>query len=181
MLDSPISGSAGMVAPRLATIFASGDLGRIDMVRPMRNAVSGLWVYTGPFGTGAPMTCMANLALSVHLITDGETPTRRGGQGLEPVPGTLEGSDADSANWRQRRPRKAARARTPALGPVPTPRPIHEQIGGCAAKADSFAAAFASGQLALAKALAGGSGDVGTACARGQFPGMSVLSRGDAS
>lgn len=170
-----------MVAPRLATMFASGELAGIDMVRPMRNAVSGLQVSTAPFGTSAPMTRMANLLVSVHAVTDGETPSRRGGLGVEPVPGTPKGSDAGSANWRQRRPRKAACTWTPDPGSVRTSRPIHEQIEGCAAKAESSAVGFASGQLAFAKALAGSSGDAGTACARDQVSGMSVLSRGDAS
>src|SRR5258708_15042489 len=176
LLDSPISGSAGMVTPRLATMFASGDLARIDTVRPMRNAVSGLCVYAGPFGTGAPMKCMANLLLAVHAITDGETLAPRSGLGLELVRGTLEGSDADWANWTQRRPWMAAHTWTPAPGPVRTLRPIREQIEGSAATADLCAAAFASGQLAFAKAPAGGSGDVGTACARHQGSGVSVLS-----
>jgi L-threonate 2-dehydrogenase len=170
-----------MVAPRLATMFASGDLARIDMVRPTHNAVSGLWVYAGPFGTGAPMKCMANVLLAVHAITDGETLARRSGLGLELVRGTLEGSDADWANWTQRRPWMAAHPWTPAPGPVRTLRPIHEQIEGSAAAADLSAAVFASGQLAFANALAGGSGDVGTACAHDQVSGMSVLSPGDPS
>jgi 3-hydroxyisobutyrate dehydrogenase-like beta-hydroxyacid dehydrogenase len=57
---------------------------------------------------------------------------------------------------------------------VPNARNLMERTG-------SSAAVFASGQLAFAKALAGGSGDVGTACARDQASGMSLLSRGDAS
>jgi L-threonate 2-dehydrogenase len=170
-----------MVTPRLATMFASGDLAHIDTVRPMRNAVSGLWVYTGPFGTGAPMKGMANLLLAAHAITDGETLACRSGLGLELVRGTLEGSDADRANWTHRRPWMAARAWTPAPGPVRNLRSIDEQIEGCAAMADQSVAVFASGQVAFAKALASGSGDVGTACARGQASGMSVLSPGDAS
>ena len=53
LLDCPISGSPGMVAPRLATTFASGELASVDAVRPVLDAISGPWVYTGAFGTGA--------------------------------------------------------------------------------------------------------------------------------
>ena len=87
-----------MAALRLAAMFGSRDLVGIDMVRPMRNTVSGPGVYTGSFGIGLPMTRMANVLLSVHAVTDAETPDRRSGPGLEPVPGTLDGSHPGSAN-----------------------------------------------------------------------------------
>ncbi|HLQ55843.1 MAG TPA: hypothetical protein VK162_16430 [Streptosporangiaceae bacterium] len=170
-----------MVAARLAIMFVSGDLARIDTVRPMRATVSGLWVYTGPFGTGAHMKCMANLLLAVHAVTDGEALARWSGLDLEFVPGTLEGCSADSANWKQRGPRMADRAWSPAPGPVRTLHPILEQIEGCAVKADPAAGVFASGQLAFAKALAGGWGDLDIACVYDQVSGVSALSPGEAS
>ena len=55
LLDCPVSGSPGMVAPRRATTFASGDRASVDRVAPVLDAVSGPWVYTGEFGTGARM------------------------------------------------------------------------------------------------------------------------------
>ncbi len=44
LLDCPISGSPGMVAPRRATTFASGDQASVDTVREVLAAVSGPWV-----------------------------------------------------------------------------------------------------------------------------------------
>ena len=72
LLDCPISGSPEMVAPRLATTFASGDPASIDMVRHVLDAVSGPWVYTGPFGTGAHMKYIANMLLAVHTVAAAE-------------------------------------------------------------------------------------------------------------
>jgi putative dehydrogenase len=47
LLDCPISGSPGLVAPRLATTFASGDLDSVESVKSVLDAISGPWVYTG--------------------------------------------------------------------------------------------------------------------------------------
>ena len=55
LLDCPISGSPGMVAPRLATTFASGDRTSVSQVSAVLDAIAGPWVYTGPFGTGAQL------------------------------------------------------------------------------------------------------------------------------
>jgi 6-phosphogluconate dehydrogenase (decarboxylating) len=41
LLDCPISGSPGMVAPRLATTFASGDRGSVDAVSGVLDAIFG--------------------------------------------------------------------------------------------------------------------------------------------
>ena len=72
LLDCPISGSPGMVAPRRATTFASGDRASVDRVAPVLDAVSGPWVYTGEFGTGARMKYIANLLLAVHTVAAAE-------------------------------------------------------------------------------------------------------------
>src|SRR5262249_2299253 len=47
LLDCPISGSPGMVAPRLATTFVSGDPDSVEAVRAVLDAISGPWVYAG--------------------------------------------------------------------------------------------------------------------------------------
>jgi len=44
LLDCPISGSPGMVAPRKATTFASGDKQSVDTVTPVLDAISGPWI-----------------------------------------------------------------------------------------------------------------------------------------
>src|SRR5918995_1049252 len=103
MLDCPISGSPGMVAPRLATTFVSGELASVDTVRPVLDAISGPWVYTGAFGTGAHMKYVANLLLAAHMVAAAEAMVlaRRSGLDLGLVQRTLDDSIAASAVWKQ--------------------------------------------------------------------------------
>ena len=135
LLDCPVSGSPGMVAPRRATTFASGDRASVDRVAPVLDAVSGPWVYTGEFGTGARMKYIANLLLAVHTVAAAEALVlaRRSGLDLDLVQATLDGSIAESAIFKQRGPLMRDRAWTPAPGPVATLHPILEQIEDCAA------------------------------------------------
>src|SRR5580700_5577736 len=72
LLDCPISGSPGMVAPRLATTFASGEQESVEKVSEVLDAISGPWVYTGAFGTGAQLKYIANLLLAVHTVAAAE-------------------------------------------------------------------------------------------------------------
>ncbi len=58
-------GSPGMVAPRLATTFASGDRRSVDAVSGVLDAISGPWVYTGEFGTGSSMKYVATAVAAV--------------------------------------------------------------------------------------------------------------------
>ena len=87
LLDCPISGSPGMIAPRKATTFASGDKNSVDTVTPVLDAISGPWIYTGPFGTGARMKYVANLLLAVHTVAAAEAMAlaRRSGLDLQLV------------------------------------------------------------------------------------------------
>ena len=125
LLDCPISGSPGMVAPRLATTFASGDRTSVSKVSAVLDAISGPWVYTGPFGTGAQMKYIANLLLAVHTVAAAEAMAlaRRSGLDLDLVQKTLDNSIASSAIWKQRGPMMAERAWSPAPGPVQHPAP----------------------------------------------------------
>jgi len=180
MLDCPISGSPGMVTPRRATTFASGDPASVEAVRPVLDAISGPWVYTGPFGTGARMKYIANLLLAVHTVAAAEALAlaRRSGLDLELVQRTLNGSIAESAIWKQRGPVMAQRAWSPAPGPVRTLHPILEQIEGCAAKAGLSTPVFASAKAAFDQALAAGWGDLDIACVFDQVSGESAVSPG---
>ena len=49
-----------------------GDRASVDRVAPVLDAVSGPWVYTGEFGTGARMKYIANLLLAVHTVAAAE-------------------------------------------------------------------------------------------------------------
>ena len=177
LLDCPISGSPEMVAPRLATTFASGAPASIDAVRPVLDAISGPWVYTGPFGTGAQMKYIANLLLAVHTVAAAEALAlaRRSGLDLELVQRTLDGSIAESAIWKQRGPLMRDRAWSPAPGPVRTLHPILEQIEGAAAAVGLPSPVFNAAKEVFDKALADGWGDLDIACVHDQISGESAL------
>ena len=170
LLDCPISGSPGMVAPRKATTFASGDQNSVEEVTPVLDAISGPWIYTGPFGTGARMKYVANLLLAVHTVAAAEAMAlaRRSGLDLQLVQKTLDDSIASSAIWRQRGPLMAERAWTPAPGPVSTLHPILEQIDEHAASTGLSASVFAAAKEVFDKALADGWGDLDIACVHDQ-------------
>jgi L-threonate 2-dehydrogenase len=173
LLDCPISGSPGMVAPRLATTFASGERDSVEKVAKVLDAISGPWVYTGVFGTGAQLKYIANLLLAVHTVAAAEAMAlaRRSGLDLELVQKTLDTSIASSAIWTQRGPLMAERRYTPAPGPVATLHPILEQIAGHAARAGLDAPVFAAAKEVFDRALADGRGDQDIACVHDQIEG----------
>jgi putative dehydrogenase len=190
LLDCPISGSPAMVAPRRATTFASGEAASVDAVAAVLAAVSGPWVYTGEFGTGARMKYIANLLLAVHTVAAAEALTlaRRSGLDVDLVLSTLDGSIAESAIWRQRAPVMARRAWSPAPGPVRTLHPILEQIEDCAAAAGLTTPVFAAAKEVFDQALADGWGDLDIACVHDLIAGppapptgLSALPSGDPS
>jgi len=176
LLDCPIIGSPGMVAPRLATTFASGDTVSISAVSAVLDAVAGPWVFTGPFGAGAQMKYVANLLLAVHTVAAAEAMAlaRRSGLDLELVQKTLDNSIASSAIWRQRGPMMAERAWSPAPGPIRTLQPILEQIEAHAAQTGLSAPVFAAAKEAFDKAVADGWGDLDIASVHDQVSGVSA-------
>ena len=177
LLDCPISGSPGMVAPRLATTFASGDQRSVDKITAVLDAISGPWIYTGAFGTGARMKYIANLLLAVHTVAAAEAMAlaRRSGLDLSLVQQTLDTSIASSAIWKQRGPLMAERAWSPAPGPVRTLHPILEQIEDHAAATGMSASVFAAAKEVFDKAMADGWGDLDIACVHDQVTGVSAL------
>jgi 3-hydroxyisobutyrate dehydrogenase len=177
LLDCPISGSPGMVAPRLATTFASGDLASVSAVSAVLDAVSGPWVYTGAFGTGARMKYIANMLLAVHTVAAAEAMAlaRLSGLDLGLVQKTLDNSIASSAIWKQRGPLMAERRWSPAPGPIHTLHPILEQIEDHAAQVSLSAPVFAAAKEAFDKALADGWGDLDIASVHDQVSGVSDL------
>ena len=183
MLDCPISGSPAMVAPRLATTFVSGEQASVDRVRPVLGAISGPWVYTGAFGTGARLKYIANLLLAVHTVAAAEAMelARRSGLDLDLVQRTLGDSIGSSAIWRQRGPLMRDRAWSPAPGPITTLHPILQQIEDCAAETGLAAPVFASAKAVFDKALADGWGHLDIASVYDQISGLSALSQGEPS
>jgi L-threonate 2-dehydrogenase len=177
LLDCPISGSPGMVAPRLATTFASGHPASVTAVSAVLDAVSGPWVYTGAFGTGARMKYIANMLLAVHTVAAAEAMAlaRRSGLDLELVQRTLDNSIASSAIWKQRGPVMTMRQWSPAPGPVRTLHPILEQIEAHGTQTGLTAPVFAAAKEVFDKALADGWGDLDIACVHDQVSGVSAL------
>jgi L-threonate 2-dehydrogenase len=183
LLDCPISGSPGMVGPRLATTFASGDRASIDTVRPVLDAISGPWVYTGAFGTGARMKYIASMLLAVHTVAAAEAMVlaRRSGLDLELVQDTLDNSIAASAIWKQRGPLMQQRTWRPAPGPIDTLHSILQQIEDSAAAAGVQTPVFASAKTVFDKAVADGWGELDISCVHDQISGESALSQGASS
>jgi 3-hydroxyisobutyrate dehydrogenase len=171
MLDCPISGSPGMVAPRLATTFVSGEPASVDLVRPVLDAIAGPWVYTGAFGTGAHLKYVANLLLAVHTVAAAEAIllARRAGLDLELVQRTLDNSIAASAIWKQRGPVMRDRVWSPAPGPIRTLHPILEQVEGYAASLGLATPVFTSAKTVFDKAVADGWEDLDIACVHDQL------------
>jgi len=172
LLDCPVSGTPGMVRPRLATTFASGDPDNVEHVRPVLDAV-GKWIYTGEFGTGAHMKYIANLLLAVHTAAAAEAMAmaRRSGLDLAQVIQTLDSSIAGSAIWKMRAPMMAERAWSPAPGPVATLHPILEQIEDYAAQTGLNAPVFTAAKDIFDKAVADGWGELDIACIHDQITG----------
>ncbi len=128
LLDCPISGSPGMVEPRLATTFASGEAASVEAVRPVLDAISGPWVYTGAFGTGARMKYIASLLLAVHTVAAAEALALARQSGLDLELRVL--GDLDAARAADARARLVARARADrhaAADPRPD-RGLHRSI-----------------------------------------------------
>ncbi len=183
LLDCPISGSPGMVGPRLATTFASGDQASVDAVRPVLDAISGPWVYTGAFGTGARMKYIATMLLATHTVAAAEAMAlaRRSGLDLALVQHTLDNSIAASAIWKQRGPLMRERAWLPAPGPIDTLHSILEQIEDAAAAAGLQTPVFTSAKTVFDKAVADGWGELDISSVHDQISGDSALTPGASS
>jgi 3-hydroxyisobutyrate dehydrogenase-like beta-hydroxyacid dehydrogenase len=173
LLDAPISGSPGMVAPRLATTFASGPLPTVESVRQVLDALSGPWVYAGEFGAGARLKYVSSLLVAVHTAAAAEALVlaRRAGLDLELVQRVLDNSIASSAILRQRGPVMRTGAFSPAPGPVDTLHPILEQVADYAAAVGVSASVFAAAKTVFDKAVADGWGELDIASVHDQVAG----------
>jgi 3-hydroxyisobutyrate dehydrogenase len=146
LLDCPISGSPGMVAPRLATTFVSGDQDSVDRVRSVLDAISGRWVHTGDFGTATRLKYVANLLVAVHTVAAAEAMAVAESCGLDLalVQSTLDDGIASSTIWKQRGPVMRRREWEPAPGPIDTLAQILDQIEVAAATAGVATPVFAA-------------------------------------
>lgn len=177
LLDAPISGSPGMVSPRLATTFASGDPTSVEAVRDILDAISGPWVSTGEFGTGAHMKYISTMLVAVHTVAAAEAIVlaRRSGLDLELVQTTLKGSIAGSALLTQRGPVMHARRWSPAPGPVDTLHAILGQVESYLGELDADSPVFASAKSVFDRAVGDGWGQLDIACVHDQISGQQAL------
>jgi 3-hydroxyisobutyrate dehydrogenase len=161
MLDCPISGSPPMVQPRQATTFVSGRQETVEQVRPVLDAISGPWVFTGPFGTGARMKYVANLLMAVHTVVTAEALVFADAIGLDQqlVQATLNGTIASSTIWERRGPLMRERRWLPAPGPIATLHPILRQIEQIADQYQTATPLFDLAKAAFDKAVADGWAD----------------------
>jgi 3-hydroxyisobutyrate dehydrogenase len=177
MLDCPISGSPGMVGPRLATTFASGDDEAIDRVVPVLEAISGPWVRVGAFGTGTSLKYISSMLVATHTVAAAEAVVlaRRDGLDLSMVQKALEPSIAGSALLAQRGPRMAERAWEPAPGPIDTLHEILEQIEAHLHDGNEERPVFAAAKAVFDQAIADGWGHLDIASVHDQISHQDAL------
>jgi L-threonate 2-dehydrogenase len=178
LLDCPISGTPAMVRPRAATTFVSGEQASVDTVHEVLDAISGPWVYTGAFGTGARLKYVASLLVAVHTVATAEAMllARRSGLDLELVQRTLDDSIASSAIWQRRGPLVRKRRWTPAPGPIATLHEILDQIEGQAAAIGTTLPLFAVAKQLYDTALADGWGPLDIAAVHDLLSGQDPAS-----
>ena len=166
LLDAPISGSPGMVRPRLATPFVSGDAEAVRRVSPVLDALAGPWHEVGAFGAGTHLKYVSGMLMAAHTVAAAEALVfaDRLGLDLEVAQQVLDGSIAGSALLTQRGPVMRQRRWTPAPGPVHTLMAILEQV---AANVDAHqlpAEVFRAAKDAFDQAVAAGRADQDIAC-----------------
>ena len=178
LLDCPIGGTPAMVRPRAATTFVSGEEASVDAVREVLDAISGPWVYTGAFGTGARLKYVSNLLVAVHTVATAEAMllARRSGLDLELVQRALDDSIASSAIWQRRGPLVRERCWTPAPGPISTLHHILEQIEDQAQATGTELPLFAITKRLYDKCLADGWGELDIAAVHDLLSGQDPAS-----
>lgn len=181
LLDCPISGSPGMVAPRLATTFVSGEQASIDHVRSVLDAISGRWVYSGDFGSGTHLKYITNMLVAIHTVAAAEALVlaRRSGLNLELVQRSIDDSIGASAIWKQRGPLMQQRAWTPAPGPIDTLHAILEQIEAHASSVGLDTPMFTSAKTVFDKSVADGWGQLDIAAVHDQLSGEATPELGE--
>ncbi|MGW4093502.1 NAD(P)-dependent oxidoreductase [Nocardia sp. NPDC004750] len=179
MLDCPISGSPGMVGPRLARIFASGAADAIDRVADVLDAISGPWVRTGDFGTGTHLKYISSMLVATHTVAAAEAIVlaRRDNLDLEVVQCALGMSIAGSALLEQRGPVMAQRSWLPAPGPIATLHEILDQIEAHLDDLGERRPVFEAAKAVFDQALADGWGELDIASVHDQISAQNALAQ----
>jgi putative dehydrogenase len=84
LLDCPMSGTGAQAKTRDLSIYASGDTGGIETVRPLLLDFSRAVTNLGAFGNGSRMKFVANLLVAIHNVASAEAFTLGMKAGLDP-------------------------------------------------------------------------------------------------
>lgn len=164
LLDCPISGMPGMVRPRLATVYASGDPDSVALVTPLLDDI-GPWHAVGEFGNGAKFKYIANLLVATHIAVAAEALVLAERLGLAPdvVRDVISGSVASSGMFDRRVPMMLNGDWDKRPGPISTLHEILVQIERAAESVEAPLPLFAQAKQLYDEALAEGWGDLDAA------------------
>ncbi|WP_225031179.1 NAD(P)-dependent oxidoreductase [Paraburkholderia sp. XV] len=106
MLDCPVSGTGSQAASGDLTVFASGDVAALDLVRPVLDAIARQVILAGDFGSGSKLKFIANHLVTIHNAATAEALTlaRKAGIDLHLVFDALKDSAATSKMFQIRGP-----------------------------------------------------------------------------
>jgi L-threonate 2-dehydrogenase len=85
MVDCEISGLPFQAAERKAVIFKSGDIARIEALKPVFDAMADQHFYLGAFGGATKMKLIANTMVCVHTLMAAEALNLGKRAGLDPA------------------------------------------------------------------------------------------------
>lgn len=116
LLDCPVSGTGSQAATGDLVIFASGDERACAHMAPVFAAISRKVVYSGAFGAGMKLKCVANLLVSVHNLATAEAMllAQRSGLDLDMTLDAIREGAGNSRVWELRGPLMAASRYEPA-------------------------------------------------------------------
>ncbi|HEX9848514.1 MAG TPA: NAD(P)-dependent oxidoreductase [Acidimicrobiia bacterium] len=85
MIDAPVSGTGIQAEAAEIVVYASGDRGAIERVRPVFDVIAKASYDLGEFGNGSKMKFVANLLVSVHNLATAEAFVLGTKGGLDPA------------------------------------------------------------------------------------------------
>ena len=116
MLDCPVSGTGAQAANGDLVIFASGEESGCAAMAPIFAAISRRVLFSGAFGAGMKLKCVANLLVSVHNLATAEAMAlaERSGLDLALTFDAIREGAGNSRIWELRAPLMAAGRYEPA-------------------------------------------------------------------
>ena len=120
VLEAEVSGSPPMVAERKAALYLGGDEGLVEELKGVLDAITASHFHLGPFGSAVAMKLIANYLLTIHTLAAAEAMNMgvRAGFNAHRVAEVIKQGAGNSTMFSIRAPMMAARAFSPAPGPV---------------------------------------------------------------